>query len=167
MLLEEDRHYLERLVGLYHNYGEDVGSAEMQRIAGGMLERLHSGALGGEDYAWLLARVRNQMEAVAGMGDPEDPERQGLPGQVRRHRRASGRHGGALKQNEAGPWKACSQTGPFSRAEAEPAVCGSEIHHGYQKGQKKGNYPERPRDRRDFALSIRYRYVIISHVCIY
>lgn len=75
VLLEEDRHYLERLVGLYHNYGEDVGSAEMQRIAGGMLERLHSGALGREDYAWLLARVRNQMEAVAGMGDPEDPER--------------------------------------------------------------------------------------------
>ena len=75
MLLEEDQRYLERLVGLYYNYGEDVGSAEMQRIAGGMLERLRGNALGEEDYAWLLARVRNQMETVAGMGDPEDPDR--------------------------------------------------------------------------------------------
>ena len=75
MLLEEDQRYLERLGGLYYNYGEDVGSAEMQRIAGGMLERLRGNALGEEDYAWLLARVRNQMETVAGMGDPEDPDR--------------------------------------------------------------------------------------------
>ena len=75
MLLEEDQRYLERLVGLYYNYGEDVGSAEMQRIAGGMLERLRGNVLGEEDYAWLLARVRNQMETVAGMGDPEDPDR--------------------------------------------------------------------------------------------
>ena len=75
MLLEEDKRYLERLVGLYQNYGEDVGSAEMQCIAGGMLERLRTGALTGEDYGWLHARLCNQMETVAGMGDMEDPDR--------------------------------------------------------------------------------------------
>lgn len=73
MLTEGDLRYLEGLVGLYRDYGEDVGSAEMGRITGGLLERLQAGTPTAADCAWLLERLRGRMDTARTAGDPGDP----------------------------------------------------------------------------------------------